>query len=123
MDVLDSFDKTRQAVRHARSGAGAALVELKCYRYQPHTSDDDDSRYRTKDEVRAWMAKDPLDRTRNYLGEHGTSAEALETIRRTLETEIETAIAQAEREPDPRPEDAATHVYAEEAPRPDGTRS
>ena len=59
MDVLDSFDKTRQAVQHTRSGAGPTLVELKCYRYQPHTSDDDDSRYRSKDEVREWMAKDP----------------------------------------------------------------
>ena len=49
------------------------LVELKCYRYQPHTSDDDDSRYRTKDEVREWMAKDPLDRARKYLGEQGVN--------------------------------------------------
>ena len=123
MDVLDSFDKTRQAVQHTRSRSGPTLVELKCYRYQPHTSDDDDSRYRTKDEVRGWMAKDPLDHARRYLGEHGTSPEELEAIRKPLETEIEAAIAQAESEPDPRAEDAIKHVYAEEAPRPDGTRS
>ena len=123
MDVLDSYDKTRQAVEHTRSGAGPTLVELKCYRFQPHTSDDDDTRYRTKDEVRQWMAKDPVDRTRKYLREHGTTAEELEAIRHALDTEIEAAIAQAESEPDPRPEDAMKHVYAEEAPRPDGTRS
>jgi len=123
MDVLDSYDKTRQAVRHTRSGAGPTLVELKCYRFQPHTSDDDDTRYRTKDEVRGWMAKDPVDRSRRYLREHGTTEEELETIRRELDTDIEAAIAQAESEPDPRPEDAMKHVYAEEAPRPDGTRS
>ena len=123
MDVLDSFDKTRQAVQHTRSGAGPTLVELKCYRYQPHTSDDDDSRYRSKDEVREWMAKDPLDRARKYLGEQGVKGEELDAIRRELDTEIEAAIAQAESEPDPLPEDAIKHVYAEEAPRPDGTRS
>jgi 2-oxoisovalerate dehydrogenase E1 component alpha subunit len=123
MDVLDSFDKTRQAVQHTRSGAGPTLLELKCYRFQPHTSDDDDSRYRTKDEVREWMAKDPLDRTRKYLGEQGMSDADVEVIRQVLGTEIEAAIAQAESEPDPRPEDAMKHVYAEEAPRPDGTRS
>ena len=123
MDVLDSYDKTRQAVQHTRSGAGPTLVELKCYRFQPHTSDDDDTRYRTKDEVRAWMAKDPVGRARKYLLEHGTKEEELEAIRRALDTEIEAAIAQAESEPDPRPEDAMKHVYAEEAPRPDGTRS
>jgi 2-oxoisovalerate dehydrogenase E1 component alpha subunit len=123
MDVLDSFDKTRQAVEHTRSGAGPTLVELKCYRYQPHTSDDDDSRYRSKDEVREWMAKDPLDRARKYLGGQGVKGEELDAIRSALDTEIEAAIAQAESEPDPRPEDAIKHVYAEEAPRPDGTRS
>ena len=123
MDVLDSYDKTRQAVKLTRSGAGPTLVELKCYRFQPHTSDDDDTRYRTKDEVRQWMAKDPVDRARKYLREHGTTEQELEAIRHALDTEIEAAIAQAESEPDPRPEDAMKHVYAEEAPRPDGTRS
>jgi 2-oxoisovalerate dehydrogenase E1 component alpha subunit len=123
MDVLDSFDKTKHAVQLTRSGAGPTLVELKCYRYQPHTSDDDDSRYRSKDEVREWMAKDPLDRARKYLGEQGVMGEEIDGIRRELDTEIEAAISQAESEPDPRPEDAIKHVYAEEAPRPDGTRS
>jgi TPP-dependent pyruvate/acetoin dehydrogenase alpha subunit len=57
------------------------------------------------------------------LGEQGVKSEELDAIRRELDTEIEAAIAQAESEPDPRPEDAMKHVYAEEAPRPDGTRS
>jgi 2-oxoisovalerate dehydrogenase E1 component alpha subunit len=110
-------------VQLTRSGSGPTLVELKCYRYQPHTSDDDDSRYRTKDEVREWMAKDPLEQARAYLKEQGMGDDELEAIRQALDTEIEVAITQAESEPDPRPEDAAKHVYAEEAPRPDGTRS
>ncbi len=123
MDVLDSYEKTKHAVEITRSGGGPTLVELKCYRYQPHTSDDDDSRYRTKEEVRQWMAKDPLDRTRRYLAEQNVSANDLETIRAELDATIEAGIAQAESEPDPRPEDANKHVYAEEAPLPDGTRA
>ena len=47
----------------------------------------------------------------------------LTKIRSDLDAEIEAAIAQAEREPDPRPEDAARHVYAEDHPIPDGTRA
>ena len=47
----------------------------------------------------------------------------LEGIRAALADEIERAIAQAESEPDPRPEDAAKHVYTEGAPLPDGTRA
>jgi 2-oxoisovalerate dehydrogenase E1 component alpha subunit len=123
MDVLDSYAKTKEAVDITRGGGGPTLVELKCYRYQPHTSDDDDSRYRTKDEVRQWMEKDPLANSRAYLLENGASEADLEQIRAALDTEIEAAIAQAESEPDPRPEDAMRHVYAEGTPLPDGTRA
>ncbi len=123
MDVLDSYEKTKTAADQARRGEGPSLVELKCYRYQPHTSDDDDSRYRTKEEVRKWMAKDPVAHGRAYLVAQGVPETELEAMRAALATEIETAIAQAESEPDPRPEDAALHVYTEDAPLPPGTRA
>jgi len=123
MDVLDSYEKTKLAADRARGGGGPSLVELKCYRYQPHTSDDDDSRYRSKQEVEEWRARDPLKRTREYLLAAGASEDELEGIRTALADEIERAIAQAESEPDPRPEDATKHVYAEGAPLPDGTRA
>src|SRR5437016_845624 len=121
MDVLDSYEKTKVAADHARSGGGPSLVELKCYRYQPHTSDDDDTRYRTKQEVDEWRARDPVKRTREYLVSAGVAEQELEEIRAALADEIEGAIAQAESEPDPRPEDAATHVYSADHPLPDGT--
>ncbi len=123
MDVLDSYAKTKEAAAITRGGGGPTLVELKCYRYQPHTSDDDDSRYRTKDEVREWMAKDPVEHARTYLLEHGVTEEDLTRVRAGLDAEIEAAITQAESEPDPRPEDATRHVYAEGHPLPDGTRA
>src|SRR5205807_7311591 len=91
MDVLDSYEKTRLAADHARAGKGPALVELKCYRYQPHTSDDDDSRYRTKQEVEEWKARDPVKRGREYLLGAGASEPDLEAIRVELANEIEKA--------------------------------
>jgi 2-oxoisovalerate dehydrogenase E1 component alpha subunit len=123
MDVLDSYAKTKEAVDLTRAGEGPTLIELKCYRFQPHTSDDDDSRYRSKDEVAEWKAKDPVAKARAYLLESGATEADLEKIRAELDTEIEAAITQAEREPDPRPEDAMRHVYAEGQPLPDGTRA
>ena len=123
MDMLDSYEKTKLASDHARAGKGPSLVELKCYRYQPHTSDDDDSRYRTKREVDEWRAKDPVKRAFAYLLAAGVSEQELESMRTQLADEIERAITQAESEPDPRPEDAATHVYSADAPLPDGTRA
>src|SRR3989454_5385613 len=123
MDVLDSYEKTRLAADRARAGGGPSVVELKCYRYQPHTSDDDDSRYRTKEEVDEWRAKDPVKGAFAYLLSAGVTEQDLEGMRSALANEIEKAIAQAESEPDPRPEDAATHVYAADNPLPDGTRA
>jgi 2-oxoisovalerate dehydrogenase E1 component alpha subunit len=123
MDMLDSYEKTKIAADRARAGGGPSLVELKCYRYQPHTSDDDDSRYRTKAEVEEWRAKDPVKRAFAYLLSAGVTEQELEAIRASLDDEIEKAITQAESEPDPRPEDAAMHVYAAGNPLPDGTRA
>src|SRR5919198_2656885 len=67
MDVLDSYEKTRRASDRAREGDGPSLVELKCYRYQPHTSDDDDSRYRTRQEVEEWRGRAPRDNRGGYV--------------------------------------------------------
>src|SRR5256886_11682867 len=112
MTWLDSYEKTRLASEHARAGKGPSLVELKCYRYQPHTSDDDDSRYRTKQEVDERRAKDPVKRAFAYLLAAGTTEQQLQSIRTQLAADIERAIPHAQSQPYPRPEHAPTHVYA-----------
>lgn len=121
MDVLDSYEKAKTAADAARSGGGPSLVELKCYRYLPHTSDDDDSRYRSKEELAYWRGRDPLDIARAYLGEQGVDNDWLERTATEVGSEIEEAIEKAEADPDPRPEDATRHVYAEDPPP--GTRA
>src|SRR2546425_10347589 len=118
MDVLDSYEKTRLAADRARAGGGPSLVELKCYRYQPHTSDDDDGRYRTKQEVEEWRARDPLKFAREYLLSAGAGEAELQGIPATLADEDERAVAQAESEAEPRAAGAAHHVFAEGAPPP-----
>jgi TPP-dependent pyruvate/acetoin dehydrogenase alpha subunit len=47
----------------------------------------------------------------------------LGAMRASLDAEIEAAITQADREPDPTPDTAMRHVYAEDHPIPDGTRA
>jgi 2-oxoisovalerate dehydrogenase E1 component alpha subunit len=112
-DVLDVYEKTAAACARARRGEGPSLVEVKCYRYRPHSSDDDDSRYRSKDELQTWLAKDPLDGARTYLLEQGLAARQLESLRAELAAEIERAIAEAESDPDPDPATLTKHVYLE----------
>jgi len=121
-DVLDVYAKTREAADRARRGEGPSIVEAKCYRYQPHSSDDDDSRYRSKDTLKEWLAKDPVDKGRAYLVAQGVAAGELEGMRGEIAAEIERAIDEAEAAPDPRPDDLLKHVYAEEG-TPSGTRA
>jgi 2-oxoisovalerate dehydrogenase E1 component alpha subunit len=122
-DVLDVYDKTKQAADRARRGEGPSIVEAVCYRFRPHSSDDDDSRYRSKDELKDWLARDPIDRARAYLLEQGVAPGALEAMGTAIAADIERGIDEAEAEPDPRPEDLLRHVYAEGHPIPDGTRA
>ena len=121
-DVLDVYAKTKEAAERALRGDGPSLVEVKCYRYQPHSSDDDDSKYRSKDALTEWRAKDPVDKGSAYLAGCGVAAAALEAMRSEIAAEIEQAIDDAAADPDPRAEDLLLHVYAEDG-IPPGTRA
>lgn len=121
-DVLDVYAKTKEAADRARRGEGPSIVEAKCYRYQPHSSDDDDSRYRSKELLAEWRAKDPVDKGRDYLLARQVGQAALDTMRTEIAAEIERSIEEAESAPDPRAEDLLEHVYARDG-IPGGTRA
>ena len=59
-DVLEAYRLTKDAVDRARAGEGPTLIELRTYRHYSHTSDDDDSVYRDKDEIAEARKRDPL---------------------------------------------------------------
>ncbi|MBS1905532.1 MAG: thiamine pyrophosphate-dependent dehydrogenase E1 component subunit alpha [Actinobacteria bacterium] len=67
-----------EAVGRARAGGGPTLVEAHTYRMQAHTNADDDTRYRERAEVQAWVAKDPLMRLRAHLTARGLLDDARE---------------------------------------------
>jgi 2-oxoisovalerate dehydrogenase E1 component alpha subunit len=103
-------------IEECRRGRGPKLVEAKTYRLSPHTSSDDDRRYRTRAELEEWIKRDPIDRFRKRLFEEGTLAEDEDADLRTqVKREIEEAVKSAESAPDPPVEDALRHVFAEEA--------
>jgi pyruvate dehydrogenase E1 component alpha subunit len=56
-----------EAVERAAGGGGPTLVEALTYRIEAHTNADDAGRYRTDEEVAAWLARDPIDRLEKYL--------------------------------------------------------
>ncbi|MGN6220287.1 MAG: pyruvate dehydrogenase (acetyl-transferring) E1 component subunit alpha [Microbacterium sp.] len=66
-DVLACLAAMRWALDHARSGKGPAFIEAVTYRMGPHTTSDDPTRYRDKDEVEKWRRRDPIARVEALL--------------------------------------------------------
>lgn len=67
-DVLAVYQATRNAVDKAYRGEGPTLIEAMTYRYNSHTTADDQSRYRSDTEVEQWRSgKDPIVRFRYFL--------------------------------------------------------
>lgn len=112
-DVLAVYAATRQAVERARSGGGPTLIEARTYRLVPHSSDDDDRRYRTKAEVDHWRQDDPIERFKAYLLEESIlTPDLIQEISTRVAAEVDRATDHAERSPLPQPESALLHVYA-----------
>ncbi len=70
-DVLACFAAMRWAVDNARKGHGPAFIEAVTYRMGPHTTSDDPTRYRDKEEVERWRLRDPLTRLEAFLRAEG----------------------------------------------------
>jgi 2-oxoisovalerate dehydrogenase E1 component len=112
-DPIDVYAATHSAIRRARKGEGAALVECKTYRYLGHTSDDDDRSYRTPAEVELWRKKDPLVRMRQYLIEQRLLSEQREEeLEAEVKAEVEDAARRAEEATANEPAAAFTKVWA-----------
>ncbi len=114
-DVLAVYAGAKEAVARARRGEGPTFIEAKTYRLVPHTSDDDDRRYRSREEVAEWEKKDPLIRFALWLEEHGVADKlAIETIQARVTQQVDHATAAAEAAAEPDPASAMFHVYADE---------
>jgi 2-oxoisovalerate dehydrogenase E1 component alpha subunit len=113
-DTLEVYRVLTEAVARARRGEGATLVEAKTYRPVPHSSDDDDRTYRSREEVAEWKKCDPVLLMRQYLESVGlfddTRARDYEARAKQL---VDEANAFARNAPYPKPEAALENVWGE----------
>jgi len=91
-DPLAVYQAVKQAADRARNGEGPSLIETVAYRLTPHSSDDDDSKYRSKEEVMKAKEKDGVLTFATYLREQEILTE---TIEKELEKEIKEIIDEA----------------------------
>lgn len=111
-DLLAVVEAADEACARARRGEGPSLLECKTYRLRGH-SKSDRNLYRTKEEIEAWRARDPIARLRDALVEAGRlDAVEAEAIEASAAAEIEAAVEFARTSPDPDPAQLERDVYA-----------
>jgi 2-oxoisovalerate dehydrogenase E1 component alpha subunit len=113
-DVLACYAAMREAVDRARSGEGPTLIEAKTYRFFPHTSDDDDRTYRSREEVEQAKHQDPVHRLEHYLRDAGIADDArLDSLANEIKADIDRDVDRAWKAPDPEPDTLLRHLFAE----------
>ena len=89
-DFLAVYAVTRWAAERARRGNGPTLIEHVTYRADAHSTSDDPSRYRPKDEWAAWPLGDPVERLKQHLiAEAGWSEARHEALENELRTHVD----------------------------------
>jgi pyruvate dehydrogenase E1 component alpha subunit len=66
-DIFAMYDVIQTSAEYAREGNGPVLIEALTFRSGAHTTSDDPSKYRTKEEEKEWDQKDPILRMEIYL--------------------------------------------------------
>ncbi len=116
-DPVTSYHVSKQAVARARAGEGPTLIECIVDRLGAHSSEDDQRRYRSQEELDQLAANDCLERFKRRLLEEGLLDESgLAEHEDRVKEEVTRATRESLGSPDARPEDALTNVYSMDVP-------
>jgi len=102
-----------RAAERARAGEGPTLLEFRTYRYKGHSMSDP-QKYRTKEEVDEYKAKDPVEVVRKtILDKKMATEQELETIDNKVHAQVEESVKFAEESPYPDAKEALTDIYVQ----------
>jgi pyruvate dehydrogenase E1 component alpha subunit len=110
-DVLKVYDAAGRAVARARGGLGPTILEFETFRMTGHSAHDD-AGYVPKELFEEWARRDPIDRHEALLSKRRLiDASAIKEMERRIASELDDAVAWAERQPYPDPEECLQGVY------------
>lgn len=113
-DFFAMYAALKQVTAFAREGHGPVLIEALTYRKGAHTTSDDPTKYRTKENEEEWEKTDPLKRMSAYLKHKGLWNDAQEAVlTEQFKKEVDTAFEAAEAAPPYQLEDVFKYTYAE----------
>lgn len=113
-DIFAMHEVIDYARKQAIEGNGPMLIEARTFRMGAHTTSDDPSKYRSKEEEELWAAKDPLKRlkayiTNNKLADLSNEDALIAEYKQKIDKEFEAA----EQHPAYKLDDVFTHMYQE----------
>ena len=112
VDVLACYRAGKEAIALARAGEGPTLIEAKVTRLTGHSSDDQQTKYRSAEELERERGRDPLPLFREQLREAGILGDEREAaIADEIRAAVDDATDWAEAQAEPDPATALRHVY------------
>jgi len=96
-DFLAVYAASRWAIERARSNLGATLIEWVTYRVAAHSTSDDPSKYRPREESEAWPLGDPIERLKTHLIRSGVWTQTeQDDLEEQIKTEVQATFKEAE---------------------------
>lgn len=107
------YAKVPDLIQSIREGKGPVLIEAKVVRIDPHSSSDDQKKYRTEEELRGLAQRDPLLQTERWVLDSQLLTQAeIDKIKQETKEEVNRAADWADAQPDPDGHDLLAHIYA-----------
>ncbi len=112
-DFLESYNTSKKAVKYARDGKGPAIIVADLVRLLPHSSSDNQKKYKSEEQIEHEKARDPIPKYGKQLIDEGfASQDDLDKIASEVKTEIDEAADWALEQPFPEKSSAMDHLYA-----------
>ncbi len=117
MNVLEVIEKTKQALEFIEREGRPYLLEFRTYRFRPHSMFDPEL-YRSKEEVKKWKEKDPIQHLENVMKEKKIMIpEKLLELDKEIEKEMQEAVNFAENDETEPAADLEKYLYENELQR------
>lgn len=111
MNLEEVFHYASWAIDFARSGNGPVILEMLTYRYRGHSMSDP-AKYRTKEEVEAQKALDPITHAQNRITELGyAQADFFDEAEKRIKKIINETVDFCQNSPEPEPGELYTNIY------------
>ena len=114
MDPIAVHNAMDEAAQRARNGEGPTFLEMRTYRYRGHSMSDP-AKYRSKDELEEYKAKDPIEQVREAILKEKYADQAwIEEIEAKVKQIVDDSVKFAEESPFPDASELYNDVYVQQ---------